>query len=104
MARLIPRRTKVKTEFFKGLTIMDAVVVIVFMLLLALVLISDFSVKLRLILAAAIIMVAVVMFLNIAPDTRTYQALGDLFRYLFGVKKFTKQRVATRKSVNSLMP
>lgn len=104
MARLIPRRTKVKTEFFKGLTIMDGVIGIVFMLLLALVLISDFSVKLRLILSACVIMVTVVMFLQIAPETRTYQAIGDLFKYIFGVKKFTKQKHATRKSVNSLMP
>ena len=104
MARLIPRRTKVKTEFFKGLTIMDGVIGIVFMLLLALVLISDFSVKLRLILSACVIMVAIVMFLQIAPETRTYQAIGDLFKYIFGVKKFTKQKHATRKSVNALMP
>lgn len=104
MARLIPRRTKVKTEFFKGLTIMDGVIGIVCMLLLALVLISDFSVKLRLILSACVIMVTVVMFLQIAPETRTYQAIGDLFKYIFGVKKFTKQKHATRKSVNALMP
>lgn len=104
MARLIPRRTKVKTEFFKGLTIMDGVIGLFFMILLALVLVSDFNVKLRLILAAVVIMVAIVMFLQIAPETRTYQAIGDLFRYIFGVKKFTKQKHATRKSVNALMP
>lgn len=104
MARLIPRRTKVKTEFFKGLTIMDGVIGLFFMILLALVLVSDFDVKLRLILAAVVIMVAIVMFLQIAPETRTYQAIGDLFRYIFGVKKFTKQKHATRKSVNALMP
>ncbi len=104
MARLIPRRTKVKTEFFKGLTIMDGVIGLFFMILLALVLVSDFNVKLRLILAAVVIMIAIVMFLQIAPETRTYQAIGDLFRYIFGVKKFTKQKHATRKSVNALMP
>ena len=104
MARLIPRKTRVKTEFFKGLTFADAIVIIVFMAFLALVLTSDFSVKIRLILAAAVIMVAVVMFLNISQDTRTYQALGDLFKFLFGVKRFTKQKTATRKSVNALMP
>lgn len=104
MARLIPRKTKVKTEFFKGLSILDAVVGIVCMLLLALVLLSDFSVKLRLILSAVVIMITVVMFLEIAPETRTYQAIGDLFKYIFGVKKFTKQKHMTRKSVNALMP
>ena len=83
---------------------MDGVIGLFFMILLALVLVSDFNVKLRLILAAVVIMIAIVMFLQIAPETRTYQAIGDLFRYIFGVKKFTKQKHATRKSVNALMP
>jgi len=104
MARLIPRRTKVKTEFFKGLTIIDAVIVIGFMVLLALALIADFPITVRLILAAAIVMVAVILFINISPDTRTYQVIGDLFKFIFGVKKFTKQKSATRKSVNALLP
>ena len=104
MARLIPRKTKVQTQFFKGFTLWDGVIILAFMILLALTLLSDFSIKIRLILSATIIMLAVVMFLNISPDTRTYQALGSLFGFLFGVKRFTKQKNATRKSVNALMP
>lgn len=104
MARLIPRRTKVTTQFFKGLTLVDGVIILGFMVVLALVLLSDFALRTRLILSATIIMLAVVMFLNIAPETRTYHALGSLFGFLFGVKKFTKQKHATRKSVNALMP
>ena len=104
MARLIPRRTKVTTQFFKGLTLVDGVIILAFMVVLALVLLSDFALRTRLILSATIIMLAVVMFLNIAPETRTYHALGSLFGFLFGVKKFTKQKHATRKSVNALMP
>lgn len=104
MARLIPRRTKVATQFFKGLTLVDGVIILGFMVVLALVLLSDFALRTRLILSATVIMLAVVMFLNIAPETRTYHALGSLFGFLFGVKKFTKQKHATRKSVNALMP
>ena len=104
MARLIPRRTKVTTQFFKGLTLVDGVIILAFMVVLALVLLSDFALRTRLILSATVIMLAVVMFLNIAPETRTYHALGSLFGFLFGVKKFTKQKHATRKSVNALMP
>ena len=104
MARLIPRRTKVQTQFIKGLSIIDAVIILVFMVLLALTLSSDFSTKVRLIISAALIMFLVVLFLDISPNTRTYQALADLFVFLFGVKKFTKQKHVTRKSVNALMP
>ena len=104
MARLIPKKTKVKTEFFKGLTISDGIIIVVAMILLALVLLSDFSVKIRLIIAIAVVMVVVVSMLNIAPETRTYQMMGDLFKYMFSVKVYTKQKRATRKSVNALMP
>lgn len=104
MGRLIPRQTKVQTQFFKGLTLIDGVIVLVAMIFLALALLADFSIKIRLVLAATIIMLTVVMFLNIAPDTRMYQAIGSLFAFLFGVKKFTKQKHATRKSVNALLP
>lgn len=104
MARLIPRKTKVQTQFFKGLTLTDGIIILSFMVILALILLSDFTLKLRLILSATIIMLGVVMFLNIAPETRTYHAIGDLLSFLFGVKKFTKQKHATRKSVNALMP
>ena len=104
MGRLIPRKTKVQTQFFKGLTILDGVILLFSMVFMALALLSDFSLKIKLILLAGIIMVTVVMFLNIAPETKTYQILGSLFGYLFGIKKFTKQRHATRKSVNALMP
>ena len=52
MARLIPRRTKVTTQFFKGLTLVDGVIILAFMVVLALVLLSDFALRTRLILSA----------------------------------------------------
>jgi len=104
MGRLIPRKTKVQTTFFKGLTIMDGVILLFFMVFMALALLSDFSLKIKLILLAGLIMLVIVMFLNIAPETKTYQILGSLFGYLFGIKNFTRQRHSTRKSVNALMP
>ena len=104
MARLIPRRTKVQTQFIKGLTIVDAVIVLVFMVLLALTLSSDFNTKVKLIVAASLVMFLIILFLDISPNTRTYQALADLFLFMFGVKRFTKQKTNSRKSVNALMP
>ena len=104
MSRLIPKKTKVKTEFFKGLSIMDAVILLIGMLILALVLLSDFSGTIKLVIALVVIMVVAICMLNVAPETRTYQMLGDLFKYLFSVKLYKKEKRATRKSVNALMP
>jgi len=104
MGRLIPKKTKVKTEFFKGLTLTDGVILLIALIVLALDLFSDFAVTIRLILALVVIMIVVIMMINIAPETRTYQMIGDLFRYMFSVKHYKKEKHATRKSVNALMP
>ena len=104
MSRLIPRKSKVKTEFIKGMSLVDAGILLFFMILLGLALMSDFNIKIKLILCAGIIMFAIVMFMQISPDMRSYQMIGGLLLHLFGVKKFTKQKTKTKKSVNSLMP
>ena len=104
MSRLIPRKTKVQTEFIKGMSIFDAVLILFFMVLLGLALLSDFVIKIKLILSAGIIMFGVLMFLQISPGTRSYQLIGGLLGHLFAIKKYTKQKSATKKSVNILMP
>ena len=101
MGRLIPKNTKVKTQFFKNFTLLDGVVALVFIILLALTLFADFNLTLKLVISLAIIIVAIAMLMNIAPETRTYQVMGDMIRFVFGVKKFKKTGRATSKSVES---
>lgn len=102
--KLVPKKTKVATQFYKNFTLTDAIIGFVFLVILGLVFLSNFSLKIKLIVGATVIIVCIIMFITVSPETRAYQAIGDLFRYLFGVRSFKKQRVATRKSVNSLMP
>ena len=99
MGRLIPRKTKVKTEFIKGMNLTDALILLFFMVLLGLALMSDFALKIKLILCAGIIMIGIVMFLQIAPDTRSYQLLANLFAHMFMVKKFKKQKIIVDKVI-----
>ena len=102
--KLVPKKTKVQTQFYKNLTLTDAIIGLVFLVILGLVFLSNFITRDKLIIGGSVLFVAVILFLNVGPETRAYQAIGDLFRYLFGVRSFKKQRIATRKSVNSLMP
>ena len=70
------------------------------MILLGLALMSDFSLKIKLILCVGIIMIGVVMFLQIAPETRSYQLLVNLFAHMFMVKKFKKQKIVKKSYCN----
>ena len=102
--KLVPKKTRVQTQFYKNFTLTDAIVAFVFLVIAGLIFLSSFQLILKIGLGVAVVFIFVIMFINAAPETRTYQAIGDLFKYLFGVKKFKKMKFASRKSVNSLMP
>lgn len=102
--KLVPKKTKVATQFYKNFTLTDAIVGFLFLVILGLIFLSSFSTRIKLIVGGCVVVVCIVMFITVSPETRAYQAIGDLFRYLFGVRSFKKQKTATRKSVNSLMP
>ena len=104
MGRLIPKKTKIKTEFVKGLNLMDGVIILVAMIIIALALFSDLETITKLIIVGVVAVVFITMFLRVAPDTRSYQMLGDLFKYMFSRKLYKVDKYKTSKSVNSLMP
>ena len=104
MGRLIPKNTKVKTQFFKSFSIMDGVIALIFVILLALTLFADFALSLKIALSVGIVIVMIAMLMSVAPETRTYQVMGDAIKFLFGIKKFKKTGHATNKSVESLLP
>ena len=104
MGRIIPKKTKVKTEFVKGMTLTDGLIIFVALLILSLTLFSDLELMIKLIIAGVVILLFLVLMLKIADETRTYQMLLDLFKYLFSVKVFKLDKTKSRKSVNSLMP
>ncbi len=104
MGRLIPKNTRVKTQFFKNFTLMDGVVALVFVILLALTLFAELSLSLKLVIVVAIVIFAVVMLMNLSPETRTYQVIGDMIKFVFGIKKFRKTGHSTNRSVESLLP
>ena len=102
--KIIPKKTKVQTQFYKNLTLTDALVAFVFLLLGGLIFLSSYPIITKAIMGAIVLFVFIVLFLQVAPETRVYQSLGDFAKYIFSVKTFRKQKFATRKSVNALMP
>ena len=100
--RLIPRQTKVKVQFFKNFSIMDAVIAFIGVAVIALILATSLSFKL--ILAAVALMFFVVLYIKVAPETRLYQSFGDMVKFLFGVRTFRKDPNNKHKGVYGITP
>ena len=105
MARLIPKKTKVKTQFFKGFTLTDILIFLVALVLVALILLNNImTTPVKISLSISILFVAILLFMEVSPETRLYNAVVDAFKYLFGIKKFKKMGGSAKNSISSLLP
>ncbi|MEG1581918.1 MAG: DUF87 domain-containing protein [Clostridia bacterium] len=100
--RLIPRQTKVQTQFFKSFSIMDGVIGILSLGVIALILATNLSFKL--ILAAVVAVLVIVLYINVAPNTRIYQTIGDIVKFIFGVRTFRKGKVSKSHAMSNITP
>lgn len=102
MARLIPRKTKVKVQFYKNFTMSDAIVALGCMVVVVLALLSGLT--FRYYLGAALLLLSLALFVPIAPETRIYQSIGHFFRFVFANKVFTKDSSKITKNVKLITP
>ena len=100
--RLIPRKTKVQTQFFKNYTLTDAIIALAFIVLVALVAMS--GIAFRWWLCGILVLVFVILMLNTSPNTKLYQSLGYLVRFGFGRRKFRKHKLNTANNVLAITP
>ncbi|MBP3619286.1 MAG: DUF87 domain-containing protein, partial [Clostridia bacterium] len=91
MVRVIPRKTKVKSEFIRGFTGVDLILALAFIAIAIVLFMSQFPIpSLNIWLAIAWVIVAVSMFLKPADDSRFYVTIIFLLRYSAQKKKFSK--------------
>lgn len=83
--RYIPKSSKVKVTFYKGITVADLLIGLAALALIALTLSTNFS--WRFYLAAGILCLAIALFLPIG-DSRAYGEIWHLVRYLFSKKRY----------------
>ncbi len=102
-ARMIPKATKVKTQFFKGLNFSDIFVILFALVLVALAMTSMFSLTVRLIISAVIVFITVIMFMSFEPGVKLYKQIGDLFKHIFGINTYKKMKKTSRKNVINLL-
>ena len=102
--RMIPKSTKVKTQFFKGMNFSDIIVVVFALVLVALAMTTSFELITRIIISCVIVFIFMCLFMSFEPDVRLYKQVGDLFGHMFGINTYKKQKKNTKNSVNSLLP
>ena len=87
MQRVIPRKTKVKLEFAKGVTGFDLIIAVVVVAVAVVLLASNFANHIWIALVWSI--VGLSMFIKVADDERFYVTMTYLFRFLVQKKKFS---------------
>ncbi len=88
MVRIIPRKTKVRFEFFRGVTLIDLILGLIFGAIAVIMFMSSFEYATWL--ALAWLIIAVSMFFKPADDVRFYVTLIYLLKFMVEKKKFAK--------------
>jgi len=103
--RYIPRRTKVKMEFYKGITFSDILYVAIGVgVLLLLIFSRGFATDMKIYLSMAWTALAVSFFIKIADDKRMYETLGILFKFFARQKKYSKYAMRKHQPIENIIP
>ncbi|MCL2540522.1 MAG: DUF87 domain-containing protein [Firmicutes bacterium] len=103
--RFIPRKTKVKMEFFRGITLGDIILATIgvgFIILLATS--TGIDGTLRLYIGISWTAIIAALFMPIADGMRLYATLGILFKFMAYQKKYSKHPMRKHKEIKELVP
>ena len=98
--RIIPKNTKIRIEFYKGITIPDVLLALVTLAFVALAVTSNLPNKFTI--AVVILMVVCPLYIPVG-DTRLYHALLHALRFLFAKKTFRKDKKG-KSNISSIVP
>lgn len=99
--RLIPKKTKLKTTVFMSLTLLDMVIIAVMLVMFFLIIASN--IPYNWVLALVFAAVCVLMMIGDA-DTRFYNDVGTIAKFLVTPKLFTKEPTKKSRDVEALIP
>ena len=104
MERMIPKSTKFKIQFFKGINFSDIFVVLFALVIVALGWTSGFSLIPKIVITGIVVFITFILFLSFEPGVRLYKQIGDLFKHMFGINTYKKMKGASKKNTKSLFP
>ena len=101
-SRIIPRKIKVKTEFFKGVTLID----IIFAFVGVGVAVAFFTAQFPYHIWVGIgwLIIAFTLFLPVADGIRFYYTIGYLFRFFAQKKKYSKNAKKSNAEISTIIP
>lgn len=103
--RYIPRKTKVKMEFAKGITIADIIFVAIGIAVLLLLIFSQgIDTNMKIYLSVAWVAIIFSLFLPIADGKRLFTTLGILFKFLAYKKKYSKRPMRKHVDIKEIIP
>ena len=102
--KIIPRKTKVRTEFMRGITLMDIIVGMIGIVVALALFFSNFAGNLGLWFGIAWVTIVVAMYFKVADDMRLYYTLGYILRFLAQRKKYSKNTVKGYTSMKEIIP
>ena len=102
MVRIIPRRTKVKLEFMKGVTGLDLLIGVVAAVILILLAASNFEGHIWVAMVWAIF--AISLFFKIADSDRFYVTITHLVRFSMQKKKYEKTPKKGKGNIKDIIP
>ncbi len=101
MVRVIPRKTKVKSEFIRGVTGLDLVLGLIFIAIAIVLFLANFQFHIWI--AIAWIIIAVSMFFKLADEERFYVTLIFLMRYSVQKKKFERNSEKKKSDIKEMI-
>ena len=107
MVRIIPRKTKVKSEFIRGVTGLDILLGLIFAAIAIILFMTNFAENIapnfNVWIGIAWCIIAISMFLKFTDDTRFYNTLVFLLRYSVQKKKFTKGSDKKKSDIHEMI-
>lgn len=102
MVRLIPRKTKVKFEFFRGVTGLDVLLGAIFLAIAIILFTANFPYHAWI--GLAWVIVAVSLFFKFADEVRFYTTLVYLLKFSVQKKKFVNDSENKKGDINTILP
>ena len=102
MVRIIPRKTKVKFEFFRGVTGLDILLGAIFLAIAIILFTSNFPMAIWV--GIAWVIIAVSLFFKFADDVRFYTTIIYLLKFSAQKKKFVKGSENKKGDIKEMLP
>lgn len=100
--RIIPRKIKVKTEFFKNVTLGDVICAFIGIAVAIALFVANFPYHIWV--GMAWLVIAIAMFFPVADGVRMYYTLGYLFRFFAQKKKYSKDAKNANAKISAIIP